>query len=260
MNTKMVSAIAVFAIATIILIVVLVAFGPLASGPLRGRGISSKETFNTTVVHSPNSNEELRNRESIDAKLRRVATNKKGTEKTPIYIIDNFLTEEECKAVIDTATDLFTSELTSNSDDKYFRTSKTADFNGTGIQPTIDQKIYTFMGLPPNTAETTQIQHYKLKNEFKDHVDAFDMDNDHQFWKDGQRTWTVMIYLNDVKRGGTTGFKKLNEECVPKMGRAVIWSSLNKDGSVDQETLHCGTPVLEGEKWITTTWFRDTEQ
>jgi prolyl 4-hydroxylase len=68
-----------------------------------------------------------------------------------------------------------------------------------------------------------------------------------------------MIYLNDVPKGGTTEFKKLKEECVPKKGRAVVWSSLNEDGSIDHDTLHCGTPVLEGEKWITTTWFLDTE-
>lgn len=247
MNTKMKMSIAGVVAAVVILIGVIVS------------STRHTEKF-AALTHPPNSNEELRKRESVDRKLRQVATSKKGTNKTPIYIIDNFLTAEECNAVIASATDLLDSELTTTSPDKYFRTSKTADFNGTGIQPEINNKIYTLMGLPPNTAETTQIQHYTLKNEFKDHVDAFHQEHDREFWKNGQRTWTVMIYLNDVERGGTTGFKKLNDECVPKMGRAVIWSSLNSDGSIDQDTLHCGSPVLEGEKWITTTWFRDTPQ
>lgn len=218
-----------------------------------------KENFTSEIVHSPNSKEELRKRSIVDDKLKEIAKSIKGTAKTPIYIIDDFLSGKECDAVIDSATDLFDSELTSPSSDKYFRTSKTADFTGAGIQPDVDRKVYDLVGRSANTAETTQIQHYKLKNEFKDHVDAFDRETDHQFWKNGQRTWTVMIYLNDVPKGGTTEFKKLKEECVPKKGRAVVWSSLNEDGSIDHDTLHCGTPVLEGEKWITTTWFLDTE-
>jgi prolyl 4-hydroxylase len=68
-----------------------------------------------------------------------------------------------------------------------------------------------------------------------------------------------MIYLNDVDQGGTTNFPAIKEALTPKKGRAVVWSSLKKDGSVDPNTSHQGTPVEKGEKWITTTWFRDSK-
>jgi prolyl 4-hydroxylase len=40
----------------------------------------------------------------------------------------------------------------------------------------------------------------------------------------GQRTYTFMIYLNEVKEGGETEFKKLNQSFSPMKGKALIWN------------------------------------
>ena len=66
-----------------------------------------------------------------------------------------------------------------------------------------------------------------------------------------------MIYLNDVEEGGTTYFKYLDINIKPKKGMAVIWNNLNKDGSINPNTEHCGSPVIKGEKYIITKWFRE---
>ena len=67
-----------------------------------------------------------------------------------------------------------------------------------------------------------------------------------------------MMYLNDVKEGGATFFKSLRAGFAPQMGRAIVWNSLNDDGSLNEHSMHAGMPVDKGEKYITTTWFRNT--
>jgi len=220
---------------------------------------TNKETF-SDITFPPNSLPELRNREPVDRKLSKRASVVKGTADTPIYIINNFLTDAECLALIDSATGkMESSPLTRPMEgDKYYRTSETGYFDGTGIQDEIDARICELVGRPKWSAEKTQLQHYTLGKEFKEHNDAFDKDHDKEFWEKGQRTWTCMIYLNNVDQGGTTNFPAIKESLIPKKGRAVVWSSLKPDGSVDQNTSHQGTPVKKGEKWITTTWFRDS--
>jgi len=221
---------------------------------------TNKESF-SNITFPPNSLPELRNREPVDRKLAKRATVVKGTAETPIYLIDDFLTDAECTALIKSAAGkMEASPLTRPMEgDKYYRTSETGYFDGTGIQDDIDARICELVGLPTWSVEKTQLQHYTLGKEFKEHNDAFDKDHDKEFWEKGQRTWTCMIYLNNVDQGGTTNFPAIKESLTPKKGRAVVWSSLKPDGSVDQNTSHQGTPVEKGEKWITTTWFRDSK-
>ncbi len=105
--------------------------------------------------------------------------------------------------------------------------------------------------------ESSQVQHYKERNEFKLHYDWFDHIHDKNYWKNGQRTWTAMIYLNDVEKGGHTKFPKAGADLKPVMGQVVIWSNLDSSGRPDYNTLHQGSPVKDGEKWIVTKWFLD---
>ncbi len=65
-----------------------------------------------------------------------------------------------------------------------------------------------------------------------------------------------MIYLNDVEAGGETAFTYLNHAFKPKMGTAVIWNSLNTDGSTNENTIHHAVPVIKGYKAVITKWFR----
>jgi len=71
-----------------------------------------------------------------------------------------------------------------------------------------------------------------------------------------QRTWTVMIYLNNVSRGGQTCFNKLERCFTPVRGLALAWNNLMADGTPNPFTLHEAMPVQEGTKWVITKWFR----
>jgi len=73
----------------------------------------------------------------------------------------------------------------------------------------------------------------------------------------GNRTWTFMVYLNHVMEGGGTKFFAIDKVIQPKVGMAVVWNSLYPDGVVNPDTLHAGLPILQGQKYVITKWFRE---
>ena len=196
-------------------------------------------------------------RKNTEKILAKCATQILGTEETPIYIIDNFMSPEECDGIIKSSDGkLVPSPLTrQDPNDSNFRTSETCYFDGSGDQKQIERKIIDKINLEKSNTEDSQIQHYHVGNEFKAHWDYFDPKEDGEFLRNGQRTWTFMVYLNDVEKGGETRFVKLKQNIYPKKGTAVVWCNIKEDGTPDEMTMHQGSPVIEGEKWIITKWF-----
>jgi len=197
----------------------------------------------------------------VHDRVKRMATQVLGDDATPLYIIDDFLSAEECDGILrDTAGTLTPSTITRESEDKDFRTSKTAFFTEKGSLPKIWQKGCDIMGIDKKWCESPQVQHYDVGQRFKAHQDYFHDNHDTEHLVGGQRTWTLMVFLNNVEDGGETHFPTLDESIKPKKGRAAIWSSIGRDGLVDPRTLHAGTPVKAGYKDIITLWFRDKPQ
>ena len=64
-----------------------------------------------------------------------------------------------------------------------------------------------------------------------------------------------MVYLNDVKKGGETTFRRLGKTFVPRQGNALVWNNLYP-WCINPFTTHEALPVLEGNKWVITKWFR----
>jgi prolyl 4-hydroxylase len=124
----------------------------------------------------------------------------------------------------------------------------------TNITGPAAQVIYLFY------AEGVQGQHYVIGQEFKQHTDFFEPGTDEYLLhtsSKGNRTWTFMVYLNDVLEGGGTRFIDLKHMIQPQRGRAVIWNNLKEDGTPNYKTLHAGMPVIAGHKTIITKWFRE---
>lgn len=186
------------------------------------------------------------------------------TSRIQLYTIDDFMSEDECDAITDIIRQsLRSSTITVKSRDKYYRTSSTSDLgllNNKTIEA-LDKKISRTIGICPHYSETIQGQHYAVGQEFKKHTDFFSPGTqeylEHASGKGGNRTWTFMVYLNTVARGGGTHFPMIGHIFEPKKGQAVIWNNLNSDGSPNYETLHAGLPIKEGEKTIITKWFRE---
>lgn len=178
-----------------------------------------------------------------------------------IYEVENFLNLEECDAIIkEIKGKLRPSTIaTSGVYDDLFRTSSTCDLGNIDdpFMKEIDRRICHFINIEPSYGEIIQGQHYQETQEFKAHTDYFEGTQliEHDGGK-GQRTYTFMIYLNDVKDGGETEFPRLNKTFRPKKGKALIWNNLNEDGQPNQNTIHQAHPVLQGEKTVITKWFR----
>ena len=194
-------------------------------------------------------------RELAEPQLKSMTTETRGNSKTPIYIIDEFLSPTICNNIIkELKSKLKPSTLTRNDPtDPYFRTSSTGIFSKSSAQDFVNKKMSDV--IMAKKSEIPQIQHYNISQEFKPHWDGFDPKHDKKFYDKGQRSWTFMIYLNNVEEGGETHFPNLRETVVPKLGRAVIWYNLDKNGELDRDTLHQGNPIIKGEKYIITKWF-----
>jgi len=124
----------------------------------------------------------------------------------------------------------------------------------------IDARIAALLGVDKGHGEPLQGQRYQQGQRFREHADFFYIDQ--PYWTEyephgGQRTWTAMIYLNEVEAGGGTRFELLDFQAEPKLGRILIWNNMALDGSPNPWTLHEGMPVDSGVKYIVTKWYRE---
>lgn len=190
-----------------------------------------------------------------------------GVQKVPsprlnLFIHKGFLAPDECAAIIaliDAARR--PSTLSDDLGDTAFRTSETCDLDGADpAVAAVDAKIAALTGLDPAHGEPMQGQRYAVGQEFKPHTDYFEP-NGTDFLRfcsvAGQRTWTVMIYLNKPEAGGATRFKTIGKTIQPEAGKLLAWNNLNPDGSVNGNTLHHGMKVRSGVKYIITKWYRE---
>jgi len=200
----------------------------------------------------------------------RLVRNKSGlklqkvdTDKVQLYMLDDFMTDRQCDDVAELIGEhLRPSTVTLPSADRYFRTSSTCDLSlirGRDVAA-LDQRISKTLGIRLAYSEGIQGQRYEVGQEFKPHTDFFEPGTDEYLehaTKQGNRTWTFMVYLNEDMEGGETWFPAIDEAFQPRKGRALIWNNLYPDGTPNYDTLHSGMPVVRGHKIIITKWFRE---
>jgi prolyl 4-hydroxylase len=124
----------------------------------------------------------------------------------------------------------------------------------------IEARISEVVSCPVDHGEPIQILHYTPGAEYKPHFDFFDPTfdgNDKVLAMGGQRIATLIMYLNDVEAGGSTVFPDVGLDVLPKKGNALYFAYATEDGQLDRRTLHGGSPVGRGEKWIATKWLRE---
>lgn len=195
--------------------------------------------------------------------LRNAALQKVDVADLQLYVLDDFMSAEECDAITDVMElSLRPSTITTGEDYAAFRTSSTCDLGhqSAKIVEKIDKRIARTLGIRLSWSEVIQGQKYEVGQEFKAHTDFFEPGSEEfkTFAGDmGQRTWTFMVYLNNTPKGGATYFTEADEMFYPVKGRAVIWNNLLEDGTTNPLTKHHGMPVEEGSKLIITKWFRD---
>ena len=179
-----------------------------------------------------------------------------------VYRCTDFLSADRCDALIAMIdAGRRPSTLLSDRGGLGFRTSESCDMDrwSPDVQP-IDESIAALLGIAPDHGETMQGQRYAAGQRFKAHHDYFS--DRESYWaamqaSGGQRTWTAMVYLNDVAEGGATWFPQAGIKVAPQRGLLLAWNNMKPDGSPNEATLHEGMPVVEGTKYIVTKWFRE---
>ncbi len=197
----------------------------------------------------------------------RITRNAKAyeTDTLQLYLLEDFMSEAECEELIAASSEALVPSIVTSQEtleDKYFRTSTTCYISRTTskIATIIDNRIADTIGIHPAYSEEIQVQRYDVGQQIKAHTDYFEP-NSAEYDKHcstlGNRTWTFMVYLNDVPKGGGTEFTVLGRTIYPKRGMAVIWNNLRADGTPNPDTEHSGLPVEDGFKVVITKWFRE---
>lgn len=188
-----------------------------------------------------------------------------SVRKPTIVVLGNFLSHEECDALIEGAKPRMARSLTVAT--KTGGEELNADRTSNGmfyarseneLIARIERRLADLTRWPLENGEGLQILHYRPGAEYKPHYDYFDPAEPGTptiLQRGGQRVATIVMYLNDPIKGGGTTFPDVKLEVAPQRGNAVFFSYDKPHPSTG--SLHGGAPVIEGEKWIATKWLRE---
>jgi prolyl 4-hydroxylase len=200
----------------------------------------------------------------IDAGDRRVAV-LQAMYKPRVVVFGDLLSQEECEQLIGLARPRLARSLTvatktGGEEVNADRTSQGMFFQRgeNELVRRIEKRIARLVNWPEENGEGLQILQYGPGAEYKPHYDYFDPAEPGTptiLRRGGQRVGTIVMYLAEPEKGGGTIFPDVHLEVGPKRGNAVFFSYERPHPST--HTLHGGSPVLEGVKWIATKWLRE---
>lgn len=190
------------------------------------------------------------------------------TIKLPDAVLyGDFLTSNECAELIaHVEGDMQTSKLVDRVTGKPVlgggRTSSTMFLKRgqTDLVMRIERRISDLVGLPVEHGEGMQILRYDVGQEYRKHYDYFSPEREktpHHIKRGGQRIATFLMYLNTPEGGGETTFPHAGISVHANEGNALLFRY--DTPSPDTKTLHAGTPVTSGVKWVATKWIRQTK-
>ncbi|MCA1692431.1 MAG: 2OG-Fe(II) oxygenase [Actinobacteria bacterium] len=182
-----------------------------------------------------------------------------------VTCIDGFLTADQCAELLD---DLrfawwWLSPLIRKNPDgtllshtSYRRTSMTTSEewlseHSVRLLRQVERRLADRFGLDPAHLEMWQASRYRRGDAFDEHHDAGFFGDDPR----GERTTTVLVYLEAHRDGGSTLFPRLGQRFHPAPGRLLVWANLLPDGSVDERLRHEARPART-IKTVLTTWAR----
>ena len=184
-----------------------------------------------------------------------------------VVVFGNLLSDEECEALIALAQPRMARSLTVATQTGGEEVNKDRTSSGmffqrgeTALIATIEARIAELLRWPLENGEGLQVLHYQSGAEYKPHYDYFDPDapgTPSILKRGGQRVGTLVMYLGEPEKGGGTVFPDVHLEVAPKRGNAVFFSYERPHPST--KTLHGGSPVRAGHKWIATKWLREHE-
>ncbi len=187
-----------------------------------------------------------------------------------IYSIDGFIPEAACDWLIERASRKGLQAAVVNTPDGRRgvhpdRNNSMSGFvqsEGDLVVQLVQQRIARATDTPLSHHEPTTVFRYTPGQEYKPHFDFVEPGTpeaaqyEDEIASVGMRMATVLVYLNEGYDGGETSFPRLRKQYKGKKGDALIFWSLSADGAPDRNSLHAGTPVRRGEKWLLSQWIR----
>lgn len=196
-----------------------------------------------------------------------------------VHVIKNFINEEECKAMEDTARPLLHkatvadgkggSELSPNRKAMQagIKIPWKLEEEGNALT-TLSRRVYDYtnhvlgMNIKEDGQEDLMSIQYEGRGEDDETPDRYtphcDGDCDGMRFKPGNRMATMVIYCKVPEVGGATNFRNAGIHIVPEVGTATFFSYINPETMKMDNGLteHSGCPVVKGEKKIVTQWVR----
>ena len=183
-----------------------------------------------------------------------------------IRVIDGFLADDECSAIIDELGCAFWQHSLTyqqQSNGRYhnvitaMRVSETAHEEWfspelRAILQGIEERLHRLFGVDACDLEPWQATDYAPNGRFDYHLDA-------GYWQEhhaGDRILTFLLYLNTPVRGGGTHFRALDRYIEAETGRLLVWNNLFANGDCNHRMIHSGAPVLAGRKITLVSWQR----
>lgn len=120
----------------------------------------------------------------------------------------------------------------------------------------INLRLAAAAGLPPSNGEMINVLMYRHGEEYRPHYDFFPVEAA-QSDPSGQRIRTLLVYLNTDYVGGEMHFVTASRKIKGNVGDAVVFHNCEDNGVPDKSSLHAGMPVLGGEKWLLSKWYRE---
>ena len=179
-----------------------------------------------------------------------------------LFIRRDFLSAEECAELIDRIdAKRRPSTIADDNGDGYFRTSETCDLDHDDpFVAAINARLDAFAGIATAHGEPIQGQRYSVGQEFKAHTDYFDpkgADFARYCAVAGNRTWTLMVYLDQPAAGGATRFTRIGKTVQPETGKLLAWNNRLSPGQPNPASIHHGMKVRSGVKHVITKWYRE---
>jgi prolyl 4-hydroxylase len=184
-----------------------------------------------------------------------------------VVTFDNFVSEEEVTALLETNMDSFERSTDTGSANEFGETGRVLSTRRTSSNswcrdkcekhPHVSNlmaKIEEVTGVPRGHYESFQVLQYLEGQRYGEHHDYGASDRG---LPSGPRILTFFLYLSDVEEGGSTGFPGLGIDVVPKKGKALLWPSTVSDNPEMKEhrTNHEAKAVTKGVKYAANSWI-----
>ncbi len=188
-----------------------------------------------------------------------------NTNLAQIYKINNFLSKNECNQTINLIESSDLSQTGSGPMKNSYTDKKCTLEESNEVIKKINLRISQLLGINDRFSKKMLGMKYEENNYKKPHFDNPWVDKSDEITiakkrlltkKEGITTWTILIYLNTIPKGGQTYFPKLKKGYKPIAGTLLAWNNLNSDGSINPYSMHEALPITDSKKYILVKWFK----